>query len=638
MVVGLAVQSSAAGANCVAVRLDMRADGGRAPSHALLTCEPGAVELTAGEEAQLFQLPRVSSEIGADVRVELTVGAKWEAMCHDVAELYADGTILSEAGTPGKPAIFRLDTPGLVALTVTLRGPGALSGASLMFPLSEAPCDTTVRSLQRATELTTVQRAVTTLNISTAQLLRLNFGAAWHEHQNSVRDGHRCPQMTCEAFDKTLQAFATSLDELNLQRRQLEPTALHADTVSLFDIDGTVAGAKCAFGALATQDRTRCVSNATALRRVAARCSQHWAVLAQATLPPGRSVVDFYNTRQAALGATELNTQLDALLALRELQVSKIAALRPERRPLMAGARVGHANTQVWQGRAYADIANVRCHYVGLGAVDAALHRLCCRVDGSEAFRQTSVTLLPPAAFRRQLEQLLAKNATDDVALDEKVYAENVALVTRVNADADPRFSFQMPSPARQVRVAAMLAAVLGAAASGGLGHQAANGTCASPIQTADTAAKLPRAPHLERLSPSDSAQHLALCQLHALVNTDRLHRITPPALHRRIVGCLEAVAQELGRDATAFRALRDTVAWRARSDGVVALFAAPVRPLATLALTGRKPEGCALAFLDAPEVHTGYDADACLASLVDALLEDPRAGRGHTAGAARGI
>ena len=67
-------------------------------------------------------------------------------------------------------------------------------------------------------------------------------------------------------------------------------------------------------------------------------------------------------------------------------------------------------------------------------------------------------------------------------------------------------------------------------------------------------------------------------------------------------------------------------------------LFAAPVRPLATLALTGRKPEGCALAFLDAPEVHTGYDADACLASLVDALLEDPRAGRGHTAGVARGI
>jgi hypothetical protein len=261
----------------------------------------------------------------------------------------------------------------------------------------------------------------------------------------------------------------------------------------------------------------------------------------------------------------------------------------------MGAAGVGHAHTQMWQGRAYPDIANVRCCYVGLGAVDAALHRLCCRLVGAEP---DSASLLPPSAYQRQLRQLLAKNAAGDVLLSEKVYGENMAVVAEANADAAPGAApgaeFRVPSPAEQVRVAAVLSAALGPASSGGLGVQAAHGTCASAIQTADTAAKLPHAFHLERLAPTDSAQHLALCQLHALVNTDRLHRIAPPALHRRIVGCLEAVAQELGRDATAFRALRDTAAWRARSDAAVALFAAPVRPLATLALTGRRPNGLA--------------------------------------------
>ena len=618
------VDSGGGQTGAVQAKLRLLMDGprgsGSAPLEAV-TCSTPALVLERGAEVQMFKIPRagVVSEDRPGARLGsasagVTVGADFEATV-----VAADGSVTPLAA--GESTDLRC--PDTVALAVK----HVPSQASILFPLSEDACDEPLLDLGRlngtASAVRDFSQGASLLGCSISELLRCNFGAAWGMAQSSGIDDKRKRGMSCADFESTLARLQTGLGTLDALRRDLLPAAVHAHTLSLFDVAGTMTKSEFRVASLGQADGAHVLSTVAALRRAAADVEAAWASLASGALPGRDEVLAFYAAR-APSGVDVAGTlqQIEALLQKREQQERHIAELRPASRPSTECMRAGQA--QVWSGRAYAAMADVRAHYVGLSAVDAALQRLCLRIDGAPA---GTGWLLPLDAHLYQLRQLLTKNEANDILLSGAAFEHNAALVRHtIDAVADgSAFEPAWHDPARQVRGAGMLRAVL---ARQGFGQQSLLGTSATIVQTRRTAARLPRPPFLERVSPGDGEQHLALCQLHALVNSDHLNRIVAPALYRSIVGALESAAHMLVTDPVGFRARRKSEPWRTQASRITRLFAEPLRPLVGTALGVLPGSGGALDFLGDASVGTGYDGNACLETLVENLLTHPGAGR----------
>ena len=594
----------------------------------IVECNTGVLELEAGDEVQLFQLPRISnSALAPPVHARFLTNSDFETYI-----LWEDESMTL------LPTGDNIDLG--VAKMVAVAAKHKDSGTSILFPLSDSVCDVAVSDLMHTGRNVGIRSdchgdlsdSTGILSSSVNELMRCNFGAAWQaQKQRSPSTG---TIMSCAAFEETLAAFQKSINELEMHRQGLFPAALHNDTLSLFDVEGTASRSMFRVNAIGANDGARCLSNVVALQRAAARVQQHWAALCSSTLPDRGTVLQFYEARSVDTpNASDFASQANAILVERSAQEALIKATRPAFRGNMSQTPYGEA--EIWTGRAYQGMADVRAHYVGLGSIDHALQHVCFQADGAP---RGSGFLLPYETYGRQLRQLLAKNESNDIKLGDEAYKHNTALVERMGlltkmygTESDPAFNPCLHLPARQIRGAAMLEALL---ASEALGRQGLLGTSASVIHSERTAHRLPSAPFLARLCPTDSAQHLALCQMHALVNTDHLHRITPPALYRRIVGCMESVASKLVTDPNAFRHLRKTEAWRNRVEGITQLFAEPMHPLVRTALgmAQAAPAGDLLQFMYQTNICTGYNQDKCLAELVDILMTHPSATKGFRA------
>ena len=249
-------------------------------------------------------------------------------------------------------------------------------------------------------------------------------------------------------------------------------------------------------------------------------------------------------------------------------------------------------------------MVDVRAHYIGLSAIEDALMRLACF-----AMRAAhSTALLPATVHTRQLQQVWAHNQHNTILLSPEAYEHNMLLVEQAAAVA--------PMPlAKNIADSAVASVTAAALLNLNAGQQLAHGVCAGTLQTKDVASSVPTSDILETINPGEGRQHYALCQMHALVNSDLLNRIITPLLHRRILSALEHAATQLSMPAR--------VACQENHE-IFSLFAAEVQPLAHLALRGRAPQHCAdpLSFVHNAAPRTGYDSAGCLHCIASAFVE----------------
>ena len=106
-----------------------------------------------------------------------------------------------------------------------------------------------------------------------------------------------------------------------------------------------------------------------------------------------------------------------------------------------------------WTGGGYPAMVDVRAHYIGLGAIDAACLRLSCVMTKTPC----SAAVLPPSVHVWQVQQLWANNEHNNIALSESAYQHNIALAKEMAATALPHASdLASGAPAALAAVAMM--------------------------------------------------------------------------------------------------------------------------------------------------------------------------------------
>lgn len=573
--------------------------------HVCWQFEHGPMTLEENDTVQVLRLPRVTA---TGPQVELALSS---ATSTSIQTASLDDN-MAETPCAANLCLHEMDSyRGVVA---------RMLGHSIIFPLAVSPCDAAVQTAflvngntQCEDARISAMHAQQDLLRHTSRLMRFNYASialpSRQTRQTPAEASTPTPDeaaRVCEALDSKLAAFQARFTNLDTAARALHPATAMADVLALFELPGmTLRPRRCACdgGPNALPDGVQQVmARIDHLTAAAKQLDEACADLRSAQLPSRLTGFRHLIRAHPEEAQKDMTARLHTLLELRQQQCAAINALRPRRR-LVSGVKENLPGKS-WNGGSYPAMVDVRAHYIGLSAIEDALMRLACSAMGAA----NSTALLPAAVHTRHLQQVWARNQHNTILLSRKAYEHNMSLVQQT-ADVAP-----MPL-AKSIADSAVASVTAAALLSLNAGQQLAHGVFAGTLQTKDIASGVPTSDILESINPAEGRQHYALCQMHALVNSDLLNRIITPLLHRRIFSALEHAATQLSMPARV--ACQET-------HEIFGLFAAEVQPLAHLALSGRAPQHCGdpLAFLHNAAPGTGYDNAGCLHCIACAFVE----------------
>lgn len=580
--------------------------------HACWHFEHGPLALQANDNVQILQLPRISDALQTPVDVSFSSdGAHSVTLCRVQHDLSASECQTLEGG------LHSLNGDYGVMIN--------MDEFTLLFPVAEETQDAAVESIFTSTHDPSVEREQRALaeqlnNLAThaQHMLRMNYAGALRGASRSA-PGVLC---TCKALDAKLRRFSKLFACLDTTQKALLPSARMLDVLALFQLPGMVLRPRvcsCRSGlALSAQGVEDTGRKMFQLCDTARKLGSVWQELCKTSLPAHTDGLQHLIEQHKPETQHELSEQMKRLHNLRQAQCKLINSVRAPLRTMAAPAPA--LPGLAWNGGGYPAIVDVRAHYIGLGAIDAACLRLGCLLSKS----LSSTMLLPATVHEWQLHQLWANNEHNSIALSETAFQHNLALARDMAAVAPLPHASDLRSSAPAALAAV---AMLGVEP----GRQLASSVCASAVQSNDVAASVPAAPALESLDPGGGRQHLALCQLHALVNTDLLNRLITPPLHRYMVSAMQAAAACLRSDAALDPAeLAQSRQMRERAAlEVVQVFGAEVQPLARLALLGQPPPRGVnvLAFLES-DTAAAYDREQCLRRVAGIIFDTAARGK----------
>ena len=472
-----------------------------------------------------------------------------------------------------------------------------------------------------------IQTSLENLGQSLQSLNRINFGQI--VHHMSAQQGKKTIEM--KEFDK----MAGSLHSLKTLHGALTKIATECFSRSLTDaFQGKTLfnNKKTNIKTIVPSDLQSCEMYSKGVIRDLDSVQNTIGNLLTFRLPSSESILHFYT--QARFGTEALEAQaefahkLHNLLEIRAQQVTMIQATHKNTALTHTNFNISQnmpSSAKVWSGGAYADLINVRAHYIGLSAIDETIAQHCAQLLGTGSeYKQ----LFPTAVHRWQLQQVMSKNVNSEITLSQTAFDHNCSLVDQMVAlNQNLEVKIGLMCPATQLRLECLLHAVN--KQSDVSGHANTRHTIASPfttglcvnrIQSNKTAQKLDLSfsdsPHF-KLDIEANQQNLAVCQLNALVNSDYLHRILPPLLHKKLSTHLKLIAQN---NLTPLSPPLD----HTQTAKILSMFDEHLAPLARVAFLNEKLHPSAkngLAFVSSPAIQTGYNADVCFETLVDEIF-----------------
>lgn len=568
--------------------------------------EHGPLSLEGNDSVQVLQLPRITAAFETPVEMTFTGSG-----AHTVTLNRVDAELAPFECTAIQGGLHSLADDYGVMIN--------MDEFTFLFPVATVSQDAAVSKVFSVTHDAEIgheqclrDQQLDGLVLHAQQLLRLNYAGAL---KNAPRAAPGDPP-TCKALDAKLRRFKKLFAGLEASQAALLPSARMLDVLALFQVSGAVLRPRlcsCSSGHSASIDGAQeTARKVVQLCDTARKLGSVWQELTSTTLPACSDGVQHLIEQNNLDSHHDFDAQLQRLHELRQAQCKLIDSTRDPKR--VTAAPTPGLLGLAWTGGGYPAMVDVRAHYIGLGAIDAACLRLSCVMTKTPC----SAAVLPPSVHVWQVQQLWANNEYNNIALSESAYQHNIALAQDMAATAPLPHASDLASGAP---------ATLAAVAMMGIEPdcQLASSVCASPVHSNDLAGSVPAAPALESVNPGAGRQHLALCQLHALVNSDLLNRLITPPLHRHIVSAMQAAAASLRSEPALdpatlahARKMRECAALE-----VVHLFGAEVQPLARQALLGRPPPAGVnlLAFLES-DTAAAYDRNKCLHRVAGFLFD----------------
>jgi hypothetical protein len=608
-----------------------------------------AINIEQGEEYRMVSVPCMPENTKFNIE-----GAKYQ-----VSLLQANGTTTAFQGEEETT-----DTGGVYSVEIFHHDDfGSTKKSTLLFPIHiTSPenihgldiasnskinwdCISGTDPRQILSHLTQLESKFTDLQTHLCILNRLNHGSVFQ-----IMQGNKYYKtISMSMLDEQIEQIG-SLSTLMQQNANFFSINKCHSYIQAFDAGDIFDFSKTSIGVMVPNDIKTCKEYSDTMVQNLQQIKKGLDTLASFALPKASTILQFYMKRRfgdnhadQVEAQRQFQLKLEKLLSIRNKQITLIKASA-------CNTGIKHSNNkgvQVWSGGAYGDIVNVRAHYIGLSAIDECIERHCSDLlkqnsDSAAIYRQ----LLPTSVHQWQLRQLKSRNTENDICLSDEAYCHNTHVINEIlsltSHGDDVQLGFMQPGT--QLRLDSIVHAVLQDSDSDYQSHDKipqfssvglflASGLCVNKIHSNKTADRLNISgwdvPVLKLdTNGKDAERNIAISQLYALVNSDYLHRIIPPILHRKVCTYINATATQYVMTTSIPHAskLKDTEHQHNMPARILDLFDTNMKPLVRLALLNEKAHPSlnrGLAFITSDANSTGYNSDRCFEALVDAIFTE---------------